>query len=184
MDPHEVVLIAGRTALLYIFLLFSLRVIVTRPLRSYSALDLVTLFVIGEIASRPLCGQFPLPQALFLIVALGTVHYALSYASCVSLWFDRLHRGDPRILIRNGEVCGAALAAERLNERDLRALLREQGVERLDEVRLATLEPTGRLCVIRTEHARPLQKGDLQELLRHVQADRPVRPRQRTEALV
>lgn len=178
MDPHEVVLVAGRTALLYLFLLFSLRVIAARPLRSFSPLDLITLFVIGEIAARPLSGQFPLPQALFLIGALGALHYALSYASCTSLLFDRVFRGSPRLLIRNGVVSVKALAAECFTERDLRALLREQGVERLDEVKLASLEPTGRLSVVKTERARPVQKADLENLLGRVQRERLARRRQ------
>ena len=157
---------------MYIFLLCILRVIAARPVHSFSALDLITLFVISELAARPLTGQFPLPQALFLIGALGAVHYVTSYVACTSQWFDRLLRGDPRILIRNGEVFNAALAAERITERDLRALLREHGVERLEEVKLATLEPTGRLSVVKTERARRLQKADLQEVLRHVQRER------------
>ena len=168
MDPHEVLLTAGRCALLYLSLLCSLRVAAARPVRSFTPLDLIALVALSELAARPITGQFPLPQALFLIAALSALHYGVAQLSGLSPELQGLLRGTPRIVVRHGEVCTGALKAACLSERDLRALLRGQQIERLDEVKLATLELSGQLSVVRTERARPVQKGDLQEMLGRV----------------
>ena len=53
------------------------------------------------------------------------------------------------------------MAKERMSEDDLMGLLREQTIDDLREVRLATLERTGLLSVIKEEWAEAVQKADL-----------------------
>jgi uncharacterized membrane protein YcaP (DUF421 family) len=171
MDCHELLSIAGRSAVVYLYLLVMLRFGGRRPVASFSSLDLILALAIGEIASRPVRGQAPLAAAIIVIAALTSVHYLASCLSCTSLWLAGLMAGSPRILVRNGEVSPRALAAERIGERDLRAMLRTQNVERLDEVKLATLEPNGHLTVVKTERARPLCRADLQTVLLAVQRE-------------
>lgn len=171
MDPQELVTIIGTSAAIYFSLLALLRFTGKRPPGSYTSLDLVVALVIGELALRPLHGLMSLPTALLLVSGLVGLHYLTSYVSCVSLRLDYLIGGAPRVVVRNGVVSQRALAAERVTERDLRALLRRQGIERLDEVKLAALEPNGVLSIVRTEKARPLRRSDLQQLLTTVRKE-------------
>jgi uncharacterized membrane protein YcaP (DUF421 family) len=57
-----------------------------------------------------------------------------------------------------------AMAAEHVNEEELWAMLREQQIDRLDEVKTGTLEINGVLSVIKTEETKPLEKRDIQAL--------------------
>jgi uncharacterized membrane protein YcaP (DUF421 family) len=53
-----------------------------------------------------------------------------------------------------------------MNEDELWAHLRLQSIEDIKEVKRATLEPDGQVSVIQEEWARPLEKGDLEDLSR------------------
>jgi uncharacterized membrane protein YcaP (DUF421 family) len=50
---------------------------------------------------------------------------------------------------------------EHLNEQDVLAMLRLEGVRDLREIRLATLETDGELSVLRHDWAEPAQKADV-----------------------
>ena len=60
----------------------------------------------------------------------------------------RLVEGVPLVLVRDGEPVDAALAAERMPLAEVLEAARQQGIEDLDEVRLAVLEVNGRISII------------------------------------
>ncbi len=51
---------------------------------------------------------------------------------------------------------------ERVNEQEVMALLRQQSIDDIREVKRAVLEVSGHLSVIKQDWAEPVQKGDLQ----------------------
>jgi uncharacterized membrane protein YcaP (DUF421 family) len=53
------------------------------------------------------------------------------------------------------------MRAERMNESDVYSELRLNGVDDIEEVRLATVETDGQVSVLRQDWAKTLQKGDL-----------------------
>lgn len=167
MDLQELLSVALRCTAVYFAAVLLLRASVRHPVVNLRILDVIVILVIGEVASRPVCGESALGSALGLMLILGVLHWFTCSMSYASLWVEHFINGTPRVVIRNGEVSQRALTAERLSERDLRAMLRAQRIERLDEVKLATLEPSGQLTVIRTERAQPVRQADLQRLLQH-----------------
>lgn len=166
MDPQELLLTAGRAAFIYVFMLVVIRLLGKRTVGSFTAFDLLVALMLGEIVDEPIFGDVPVVQALVAITALAIVHFANEYLSYRSLTFDRIAGGSPSVLIENGRMDRRAMALERVNEEELRAMLRQQQVENLDEVKRGTLETSGTLSVIKTEDAQELRKGDLPERAR------------------
>jgi uncharacterized membrane protein YcaP (DUF421 family) len=171
MTVFDLVQIALRTIIVYLFLILILRLVGKRALGNYSPFDLILALVISQIIAAPLLGELPLLPAMALIGALAGLHWLAGWLSWRSQHFEQVLRGTPRILIHNGDLNRRALAAEMMSLEQLARLLREHDVELLSEVKLATFECDGTLTVIKTDEAREIQRGDLSQLLVHLQED-------------
>lgn len=161
MDLQELALTALRATVIYFFLLVVVRLLGKRTVGHSTAFDFIVALILGEVVDEPIYGDVPLVQALLVIAVIGGWHAVNAYLSYRSQTFDRLTGGSPTVLIRDGQLDGRAMRRERVNESDLRSLLRLQQIDDLSEVKLATLEPNGGLSVIKTDRARELTKGDL-----------------------
>jgi uncharacterized membrane protein YcaP (DUF421 family) len=161
MDVQELALTALRATVIYFFLLVVVRLLGKRTIGHSTAFDFIVALILGEVVDEPIYGDVPLVQALLVIAVIGGWHAVNAYLSYRSQTFDRLTGGSPTALIRDGQLDRRAMRRERVNEGDLRSLLRLQQIDDLSEVKLATLEPNGGLSVIKTDRARELRKGDL-----------------------
>jgi uncharacterized membrane protein YcaP (DUF421 family) len=161
MELQELGLTAGRTIIVYVFVLIVVRVLGKRAVGNFTAFDLIVAFIISEVVDEPIYGNVPLLQGLFAIIVVAALHYANSFLGFHFPSFDKLTGGKPRVVVENGQLLREALAAERLNELELASLLRENSIDNIEDVAQATLETNGRLSVLKTPAARELEKRDL-----------------------
>jgi uncharacterized membrane protein YcaP (DUF421 family) len=82
-------------------------------------------------------GDVRFSQGVVAVVATGMLAYADSWLSYFSPGVETLLEGKPTIVVRDGEFDHAGVRAERMNERDILAHLRTQGIRDLREVHLA-----------------------------------------------
>ena len=168
MDYHELAMTALRATVIYVFLLVVLRLLGKRAVRHATAFDFMIALILGEVVDEPIYGDVPLVQGLLVIAVIAGWHAVNSYLSYRSERFDRLAGGSPDVLIKNGVIDRKAMRRERINDEELWTLLRLQQIERIEDVKEATLEPDGELSVIKTDEARELTRGDVAKLLRRV----------------
>jgi uncharacterized membrane protein YcaP (DUF421 family) len=168
MDAQQLLETAARAAAVYVFVLFIVRLLGKREIGSLGAFDFLVALMIGEVVDEIIFGDVSMAQGFVAISAIAALELANSWASFKSRWFDRLTGGSPAVLIQHGKLDRSAMASERMNEDELMAQLRKEGIEKVSEVKKATLEPDGQLSVIKEEWAKELQKGDLKELRRAV----------------
>ena len=144
--------VALRGVLVYAALIVILRFAKKRSLGRATALDVVIVITIGSLASRGITGNAPLGNSLAAVIALLAVHWLVSLVtrdhSTISDWI----KGRPRRIIVNGEVDQKALVAAHMSDDDLDEDLRQQGVADPKEVKLAMLERSGQLSVIKNKH--------------------------------
>ena len=144
--------VALRGVIVYAALIVILRFAKKRSLGRATALDVVIVITIGSLASRGITGNAPLGNSLIAVIALLAVHWLVSLLtrdhSTISDWI----KGRPRRIIANGEVDEKALVAAHMSDDDLAEDLRQQGVGDPKEVRLAMLERSGQLSVIKNKH--------------------------------
>jgi uncharacterized membrane protein YcaP (DUF421 family) len=164
MDWQELVLTALRATLIYTFLLVVIRLLGKRTIGHSTAFDFMVALILGEVVDEPIYGDVPVVQALVVIAVIAAWHWVNSWLSYRSPWIDWLTAGVPRVLVRDGAIDRAAMAKELVNEEELWSMLRENGIERLEDVKTATLESGGKLSVLKTAEARELRKGDLDRL--------------------
>lgn len=156
---------AARATLVYALLLFVIRVLGKREIGNFTAFDLLVALMLGEIADEIIYGDVSILTGVVTVVTIAAWDLLNSWAGYKSSFIERLTGSSPRVLVKDGRVIEEALARERVSRDELHSLLREQGLDESDivEVKAATLEPSGKLSVIRHEWAKPLQKSDLKK---------------------
>jgi uncharacterized membrane protein YcaP (DUF421 family) len=100
-----------------------------------------------------------LPDGLLLVGTLVFWNYLLDWLSYRSEVIRRLIEPPPLLLVRNGEMLRRNMRKESISEDELRAQLREKGVDDMSSVRKAFLESDGRVSVIEGKGGRRKERG-------------------------
>lgn len=161
MDTQELVLTAARALGLYAAMLAVIRLLGKRTVGNFTAFDLLVALMLGEVVDEIIYGDVPIAQGAVAIGVIAVAQYANSWMSYLDLGMDRVLEGAPVPVVRNGRFDRAGMRQERMNEKDVMAELRHQGITDLREVKVALVETDGMVSVLREGWAEPAQKADL-----------------------
>lgn len=139
-----------RTLVLYAVLLLFFRVAGKRSLAETSTFDFILLLVISEATQQALVGgDSSLTAALIVIATFLFVDYVLSHFKLRSRSVERLLEGTPVLLVADGQLLRDRMARERVTLDDiLHAARNREGLESLDQIAYAILEPSGGISII------------------------------------
>jgi uncharacterized membrane protein YcaP (DUF421 family) len=145
MSPWEFVV---RAVVVFLFLLFMLRLGGKKHIGELTPFDLVVLLIVSETVQGSLIGDdISLIGGLLASGTLFVLIFVVNYASWRSKNAERLFEGVPKILVRNGQVRRLALMQERITRSELIEALRREGCTSLSRVRFAVLETDGTITV-------------------------------------
>jgi uncharacterized membrane protein YcaP (DUF421 family) len=148
-----------RCAIVYVFVLLGLRLSGKREVGQMTPFDLVLILLIANAVQNAMIGNDnSLAGGLVAAAALLVLNFTVGRAATRWAGFGRLLRGHATILINHGVIDDAHLHREGITHEDLKAALREHGVEHLDDVRLAVLETDGTISVLRNDDLTPGHK--------------------------
>lgn len=139
-----------RGSLMYVGLFIILRVMARRQAGHFGPADLLVIVLIADAAQNGLGKDYgSVTEGLTLVLTIVGWEYLLDWIS----WrfpATRPYLTPPSLtLIRDGRLIARNLRKEMITEEELKAQLREQNVEDLAEIKLATLEGDGRLSVLK-----------------------------------
>lgn len=138
-----------RGSIMYLAILAAMRLF-RRQGGSLSTADLLVVVLVADAAQNGMASEyFSVTEGLVLIATIYGWNYLLDVAAYRWPRVHRLLNPPPLPLVRDGRVLRHNLRREMLTLDDLMEQLREQGVERLGEVRHCCLEGDGHLSVIR-----------------------------------
>lgn len=143
-----------RGVTIYLFLWLVFRVSGKRTLAETSPFELVLLLIISEVTNEAMVdSDHSLTNAFLLIMTLAGMSVCLSFIKHHSPAANRWLDGLPLPLIRNGTLLKENLDKARVDEAEILMSARyTQGVERLKDIKEATVENDGRISVVpRTE---------------------------------
>jgi uncharacterized membrane protein YcaP (DUF421 family) len=141
--------VAIRTGVIYVVLITGLRIAGKREVGQLSIFDLIVLLVIADAVQNAMVGQnSTLAGGIVAAITLLTLDKLLNVVTGRVPWVRKLLEGEPQELIRDGVVLEDALRKEGIDDDDLAAGLRRQGVLHPSEVRLAVLETDGSISVV------------------------------------
>ncbi len=137
-----------RTIVLYLVLIFSVRLMGKRQIGQMEPSEFVVTMLVANLAAIPMQDEgLPLYGGLIPILTVLGMELLLSGAMLCSLRLRRLLCGKPVILIENGRVLQKNLRATRLTLDELTGHLREKDVLDIRTVQYAILETNGNLSV-------------------------------------
>jgi uncharacterized membrane protein YcaP (DUF421 family) len=166
---------AIRTVLVYLGLVVLLRLSGKRVLSQLNTFDLVVVLLLSNVVQNAIIGPDNslvggLLGAAILIGFNAIWERLISSSSRLS----GIVEGHPTVLIEGGKARPRVLQWLGVRPADLNAELRGQGVDRVEDVQSASLEPRGTISLELTEQARSVSYGELRaahDALRHAFED-------------
>ena len=167
-------LLIVRTVLIYLCVLFAMRLMGKRQLGELQPEELVSTILISNLASISIeSEEVPVTASLiplFLIAALELLGSILSFQSQK---FFTLMSGRPKTVILDGQIDQNALRTLRLTTADLMEALRGKDVFDPRDVSYAVVETNGSLSVALRPEKEPATLSDLALKVQHGQATIP-----------
>lgn len=140
---------ALRTVLIYAATLAIVRVGSKRFLSQATAFDAIVAIMLGSIMSRAINGSAPFLPTLAAGVILVGLHWLIAAIAYSSDSFGTLVKGNPVLLIKDGNLQEKGLRKTSVSAKDLEESLRiESHVTEPESVQLAYLERNGGISVI------------------------------------
>lgn len=138
----------ARAGIVFWYGILLLRVASPRIFSKATPVDIVLSVIIGSILSRAITGDAPLWGVMATAALLVALHAIVMYAANKWRPVANVVKGKPRVLIEDGEIHVREKTRGVIGDRDLMAAIRSAGGERIEDVKLATLERGGEIEVV------------------------------------
>ncbi|WP_163969390.1 DUF421 domain-containing protein [Oceanobacillus halotolerans] len=147
---------------------FLLRFAGRKSIAQMTLAQTVIMIAIGSLLIQPVAGD-NIWRTLGAGAVLVLTLIFLEFVQVKGDPFEKLITGKSKVLIENGTINEKNLKKLRLTVDQLEMTLRQQNVQRIDDVKYATLEPNGQVGYILKEEAQTVTKKDLQLLRNDLQ---------------
>lgn len=152
-----------RVLLLYLLVIFAVRMMGKRQVGDMQPSDIVTTILISNIASLPIEDMnLPMMAAVIPILTLAAFEICNSEVGLRSRRLRLLFSGHPRIIIKEGVIDQKAMREIRITLDDLMENLRGEGVFDLKDVWYCIVETNGKMNVLQRFPAKNLTPKDMQ----------------------
>jgi uncharacterized membrane protein YcaP (DUF421 family) len=141
--------IVVRATIIFLALYALVRLMGKRELGQMTPFELIVLVVIGDLIQQGVTqNDFSMTGAVIAIATIAFWALVMSWLSYLSPRAERLLEGEPRVIVRDGEVLTANLRRNRLTRAEIESEMRLAGIGRLADVAWAILEPRGHISFI------------------------------------
>jgi uncharacterized membrane protein YcaP (DUF421 family) len=141
-----------RCAVIYLVMIFGLRLFGKREVGQFTLFDLVLVLLIANAVQPAMTGpDSSLSGGLIIIATLLILNLGVGQLRERSTLFRRLVQPEPTVICQNGKWLLAALHREGIDLEDAEAAVREHGIERVDGVKLAVMETDGSISIVPME---------------------------------
>lgn len=141
---------ALRALVIYLFLMLLSRITGKRALSQTTPFDLVLLLIFSEALQGALTGEDEtITSAMTVILTLVVVNIIVSEVRERWHRVERVLEGVPIVIMEDGKPLMDRMGKARVDLGDVLEAAREmQSIDRLDQIRLAVLERSGRISIM------------------------------------
>jgi uncharacterized membrane protein YcaP (DUF421 family) len=133
----------------YCFLIFIVRIVGRVPGRQRTPFEFVLIFFIGGLTlTGMVADDRSLTNAFTQIITVALTHYAITWLKKHSYRFSLITDGTPVVLLEKGKWRTDAMKNMWIQDDDVMASARDNGLERLDQIDFAVLERNGEISII------------------------------------
>jgi len=141
--------IALRATVIFLTLYLVMRLLGKRELGQMTPFELIVLVVIGDLIQQGVTqNDFSLTGAIVAVSTIAFWALVMSWASYLWPRAERLLEGEPRVIVRDGEVLEGNLRRNRLTLSEIESEMRLTGISHIEDVAWAILEPRGKISFI------------------------------------
>jgi uncharacterized membrane protein YcaP (DUF421 family) len=109
----------------------------------------------GGVTLTPMVGNDrSVVNAVAIITSIAATHYAIAWLKNRFPAFGRIVDGTPLVLLEKGRWHLETMRKMRIQDQDVMAAARSEGVGRLDQVEYAILERNGEISIIQADKER------------------------------
>lgn len=149
MSPWELVL---RGSLMYWFLFLLFRFVLRRDVGSIAIADILLLVLIADASQNAMAGGYDsVGEGMVLVGTIAAWNWLFDLLAYRFPALRGLMEAKPLRLVENGKVNRRNMRKEMISHDELMTALRGEGVERLEQVKFATMESDGAITVIRVD---------------------------------
>ena len=153
--------IALRAIVIFVALYVLVRLMGKRELGQMTPFELIVLVVIGDLIQQGVTqNDFSLTGAIIAVSTIALLALLMSWASYLWPWAERVLEGEPRVIVRDGEVLTANLHRSRLTASEIESEMRLAGIGKLNDVAWAILEPRGKISFIQRSNGGANAEGE------------------------
>ena len=151
-DATGALIIAAKTATVYVFLIAGLRVLGKRELGQMNLYDLVMIIVLGNAVQNAMInGDNTLVGGIVAAIVLLVMNRGFNMLVVTSKRVEHLMVGEPVVMVHDGKIVPGAMKRQGITTDQLDAALREHGIDDLAAVRVCVLEVDGTLSVVSSD---------------------------------
>jgi len=138
-----------RATVIFVALYLVVRLLGKRELGQMTPFELIVLVVIGDLIQQGVTqNDFSLTGALVAVSTIAFWALVMSWASYLWPRAERLLEGEPRVIVRDGELIEGNLRRNRLTPSEIESEMRLTGISHIEDVAWAILEPRGKISFI------------------------------------
>lgn len=144
--------IAARASVTFFLIFLLTRGIRKRALSDMSPFEMILLITLGDIIQQGVTQEdYSLTGSALAVGTFGFWITLLTWTTWRFVPVRRAVEGVPIVLVTDGQPHEKALALEQMPLDEVLEAARQQGIDRLEDVRLAVLEVSGRISIIKAE---------------------------------
>ncbi len=151
MEAHLVhlLIVSLKSIVIYIFIVLAIRFFGKKELAQLSVVDLVFILLISNAVQNAMVGDdTSVPGGMAAATGLFAVNYVFKYLLKRFPKFSNAVQGHAILLIYKGNVLHPNCDQALFTMDELKAAVREHGIEKIEDVDLAVLEVDGNVSVI------------------------------------
>jgi len=137
----------------YLVVLVLFRITGRRSLAQITTFDSVLLLIIVEATQQAMLDDDSMTNGFLVITTLLSLDLGLLAMSGRSRIVSRLINDIPLVLVEDGRVLPERMTKSRVDESEILQSARQEGLERMEQIKYAVLERHGAISIIRKRKA-------------------------------
>jgi uncharacterized membrane protein YcaP (DUF421 family) len=138
-----------RAAFGYLFLVLMVRVVGRRPGKQLTPFEFVLVFYLGGLTLTAMVGnELSMTNAFCQVLTVALCHYVMALLRHRSSTLRKILDGVPLVLLERNHWRTQTLVRMRMQDDDVMAVARQQGIKDLSGIGIATLEAYGEISII------------------------------------
>jgi uncharacterized membrane protein YcaP (DUF421 family) len=142
--------IVARATVMFVVLYILLRIMGKRELGQLTPFELVVMIVLGDLIQQGVThNDFSLTGAILAVTTFAFLAILVSWITYLFPSAEKLLDGEPRVVIRDGELLKENLRRDRITQSEVESEMRIAGIGRIGDVAWGILEPQGKISFIK-----------------------------------